>query len=128
MEQQEQSNQDKAKELAKSFFLPLPTTSNMPANQEYPTPLKGIHYFSRARIHQVFKTLSPFKAPGQDKIPNVVYMRCMDALIDHLFYIYRAILKLNTYHPRWLESVTLVLRKVRKTDYNVAKAYRLIVH
>lgn len=50
----------------------------------------------------------------------------MDALIDHLFYIYRAILELNTYHPRWLESVTLVLRKVGKTDYNVAKAYRPI--
>jgi ribonuclease HI len=85
-----------------------------------------MRFFSRARIRQVFKTLSPFKAPGQDKIPNVVYMRCIDALIDHLFFIYRAIFELNTYHPRWLESVTLVLRKIGKTDYNVAKAYRPI--
>ena len=98
----------------------------MPANQIYPAPLKDIQFFSRARIRQVFKTLSPFKAPGQDKIPNVVYMRCMEALIDHLFYIYRAIFDLNMYHPHWLESVTLVLRKVGKTDYNVAKAYRPI--
>ena len=74
----------------------------------------------------MFKTLSPFKALGQDKIPNVVYMRCMEVPIDHLFYIYRAILELNTYHLRWLESVTLVLRKVGKTDYNVTKAYQPI--
>ena len=47
----------------------------------------------------------------------------MKALIDHLFYIYRAILELNTYHLHWLESVMLVLRKVRKTDHNVTKAY-----
>jgi Reverse transcriptase (RNA-dependent DNA polymerase) len=121
-----EDNETKAKELAKSFFPPPPDTSSVPPNHEYPTPLKGIRFYSRARIQQVFKTFSPYKAPGQDKIPNVVYIKCMDALIDHLFFIYRAIFKLNTYHPRWLELLTLVLRKTGKTDYSIAKAYRPI--
>ena len=50
----------------------------------------------------------------------------MDALVDHLFFIYRAIFELNTYHPHWLELFTLVLRKIEKTDYNVAKVYHPI--
>jgi hypothetical protein len=112
--------------LAKSFFPPPPASSNVPINQVYPAPLKDINFFSRAHIRQVFKTLSPYKAPGQDKIPNVIYTKCMDALIDHIIFIYRAIFELNTYHPCWLESITLVLRKIVKTNYNIAKSYRPI--
>jgi len=121
-----EDNEAKAGELAKSFFPPPPASSSVLINQVYSMPLKGIKFFSRACIQQVFKTFSPYKAPGQDKIPNVVYMKCMDALIDHIFFIYRAIFELNTYHPRWLESLTLVLRKIGKTDYNIAKVYRPI--
>jgi len=46
--------------------------------------------------HQIFlqglyttsflKLSAPTKAPGQDKIPNVIYTKCMDALIDHIFF------------------------------------------
>jgi hypothetical protein len=50
----------------------------------------------------------------------------MDVLIVHLFFIYRAIFKLRTYHPRWRENTTLVLQTLGKTDYNIAKAYRPI--
>jgi hypothetical protein len=56
----------------------------------------------------------------------VVLIKCIDTLIDHIFYIYRAVFKLKVYHPAWLESLTLVLRKIGKTNYDVAKAYRPI--
>ena len=47
-------------------------------------------------------------------------------IIDHLFYIFRPILEHDIYHPQWLESTTLVLRKIGKPTYHVAKAYHLI--
>ena len=50
-------------------------------------------------------------------------MKCVDALIDHLFYIFRAVFELNIYHPRWLESITVVLRKISKSSYDLAKSY-----
>jgi hypothetical protein len=50
----------------------------------------------------------------------------MVALVDHLFFMYRAIFELNTYHPCWLELLTLVIRKIGKTDYNIAKVYHPI--
>jgi hypothetical protein len=109
-----EDNISKAKVLALLFFPPPPATSYVPPNQVYPLPLKGIHFFSRARICQVIRSLSPYKAPGPDKIPNIVLMKCVEALIDHLFYIYRAVLELNVYHPRWLELLTLVLSQNRQ--------------
>ena len=95
----------------------------VPPHQVYPTPLKGPQFFTRSRIRQVIQSLSPYKAPGPDKIPNVVLMKCVEALIDHLFYIFRAVFELSVYHPRWLKSTTLVLRKISKTAYDVAKVY-----
>jgi hypothetical protein len=53
-------------------------------------------------------------------------MKCIDVLIDHLFFIFRAVLELNVYHPSWLESIMLVLREISKTVYDVAKSYRPI--
>src|ERR1700720_1069262 len=50
-------------------------------------------------------------------------MKCVEALIDHLFYIFRAVFELSVYHPRWLKSTTLVLCKIGKTAYDMAKVY-----
>ena len=104
---------------------PLATLS-VPPHQEYPPPLKGPHFFSKSRIRQVNCSLSPYKAPGLDKIPNIVLMKCVDTLIDHLFFIFRAVFELTVYHPRWLESIMLVLQKIGKTSYDVAKSSRPI--
>ena len=121
-----EDNISKVNALSQSFFPPPPVSSSVPPGAIYPKPLKGIRFFSRARIRQVFKTLSPYKAPGQDGIPNVVLIKCIDALVDHIFFIYRAVFELKVYHPAWLESLTLVLRKIGKSSYDVAKAYRPI--
>ena len=121
-----ENNNQKVKVLAESFFPPPPETSHVPPHQVYPTPLKGPRFFSRSRIRQVIHTLSPYKAPGPDKIPNIVLMKCVDTLIDHLFFIFRAVFELTVYHPRWLKSITLVLRKIGKSSYDVAKSYHPI--
>jgi hypothetical protein len=55
-----------------------------------------------------------------------VLIKCCDVLIDHSFFIFRAVIEHNVYHPRWLESITPVLRKIGKSSYDVAKSYRPI--
>ena len=94
-----ESNPNEAAVLADSFFPPPPVRCQVPPNQTYPTPLEGPCFFSRSQICQVIHMLSPYKVPGPDKIPNVMLMKCVDALIDHLFYIFRAVFKLKVYHP-----------------------------
>ena len=72
------------------------------------------------------RTLKPYKAPRPDGIPNIILMKCIDVIIDHLFYIYRASLEFAFYYDYWLTSLTLVLRKPGKPAYDVAKTYRPI--
>ncbi|TFY73124.1 hypothetical protein EWM64_g10888 [Hericium alpestre] len=46
--------------------------------------------------------------------------------MNHLYYIYSALLCLNTYYGPWQESITVVLRKPGKPCYDLPKAYRPI--
>ncbi|KNZ79933.1 hypothetical protein J132_08591 [Termitomyces sp. J132] len=111
------TNEAKALALAESFFPPSPY---------YPKPLLGIQFFIHKHICEAVALLYPYKVPGPDRILNVVLKQCIDVLIDYLYFIFRAVFKLNVYHDSWLVSNTLVLCKLRKPSYKVAKAYQPI--
>ncbi|KNZ72486.1 hypothetical protein J132_02997 [Termitomyces sp. J132] len=116
------NNANKAGILAESFF-PLPPQSTSTPPTTYPKPLLGIKFFTHMRIHATIRKLPPFKAPGPDRVPNVVLKRCSNTLVDHLHYIFRAVMELEVYHKEWLVSTMLVLCKPGRPAYNVAKAY-----
>ena len=115
-------NSDKADALADSFFPPPPDTPIIP-NTVYPEPLKAKWIFSKKDICAAIKKLKVFKAPGKDGIQNIVLQKCVDTIINHLYYIYRAVLKLGEYPSCWLIILTIVLCKTGKMAYNVAKSY-----
>lgn len=118
-------NIDKAKALADTFFPPPPDDPEIPPFA-YPEPLKAKGIFSRTDIRNTIKKLKPYKAPGDDGIQNIVLQRCVETIINHLYYIFRAILELDEYPERWLIILTIVLRKAGKTNYNQAKSFRPI--
>ena len=70
--------------------------------------------------------LKPYKAPGPDRIPNVVLAKCSDILADRLLGIYLAMLKLNLQYKPWKCFTTVVLQKLGKLRYDLPKAYCLI--
>ena len=47
-------------------------------------------------------------------------------LINHLYFLFRAIFELNTYLDQWKESIMVVLRKPGKPSYEDPKAYQPI--
>ena len=96
--------------------------SSIPASV-YLKLLQARGNFTRSNIWNAIKRLKPNKAPGLDGIKNIVLKECIESLINNLYYIYRTILKLNTYPTHWLMSLTIVLRKPGKPAYDVAKAY-----
>ena len=119
------NNSDKAKALANAFFPPPPLQPIIP-DSVYLEPLKARGFFSRNNICNAVRKLKPYKAPGEDHIQNIVLQRCIEAIIDHLHYIFRAVLELDAYLSHWLIILTIVLRKARKTAYNMAKSYQPI--
>ena len=118
-------NSAKAKALTEAFFPPPPTELVL-SETAYPEPLKARGYFLHNNICKAIKKLKSYKVPGEDGIQNIVIQECIKTIIDHLYYIYRAVLELDTYYSRWLTILTIVLRKAGKTTYNVAKLNRPI--
>ena len=110
-------NQSKATLFAKMFFPPPPATTNIPQNYQYPTPLPDPPPITRCQIERQIRRLSPYKAYGPDEIPNIVLQRCLDLIIDYLYHIYSAIIKLGAYYNPWREFTTVVLRKPGKPNY-----------
>ena len=119
------TNEEKSKLLAKTFFPPRPQ-DDTPIHFAYPKPICDFDPISREQIRRQLKKLKPYKAPGPDGIPNIVLTKCANALVDRLYYIYRAILELEEYYEPWRTSITVVLRKPGKPRYDIPKAYRPI--
>ena len=61
-------------------------------------------YFSCQQIKQGVQLLKPLKAPGPDGIPNLILIESINILINHLFYIYRAVFDLDIYHVVTLDT------------------------
>ena len=120
------ANNDKSAALANALFPLPPPEPAIPATC-YPQPAdEYFHIFTREQIRLAATKLDAFKAPGPDGVPNVVLKKSIDALIDHIYFIFRAIFELETYPDEWKESITVVLRKPGKPSYEDPKAYRPI--
>ena len=119
------SNDEKSIALAESFFPPPPLHPSIP-HSAYPEPADFFSYFTRDHIKRVTRKLPAYKAPGPDGVPNVVLKESISVIINHLFFIFKAIFQLKVYPDEWRESITVVLRKPGKPAYDLPKAYRPI--
>ena len=99
----------------------------MPANFIYPQLIPDPPQITKLQIKNQVQRLSPYKAYGSNSIANMVLQRCLDLIILHLLHIFQATLKLGTYYGLWKESITVVLRKPGKPNYEISKAYRPII-
>jgi len=73
-------------------------------------------------IQKMIPKTHPHKAPGPDKIPNVVLRKSIDTISPILHNSLLIILTLSYYPKAWQTWSTIVLRKPGHTDYTVAKA------
>ena len=119
------TNEEKSGMLAKTFFPSRPIDDPL-IHFVYPKPICDFDPISSEQIKAQLAKLKPYKAPGPDGIPNIILTKCANALVDRLYYIYRAILELGIYYAPWKISTTVVLRKPGKPRYDNPKAYRPI--
>ncbi|KIJ47912.1 hypothetical protein M422DRAFT_163558, partial [Sphaerobolus stellatus SS14] len=118
----------KAEAFAEIFFPPRPLTlPNMPDDDlpPYRQPLP----FSMPRIHQLVKRIAmsrPFKAPGDDGIPNIVLQKASASISPRLHTCLLATIHLHYFPKAWRTWTTIVLRKPNRPDYSIPKAYRPI--
>jgi exonuclease III len=121
------TNEDKSQMLARAFFPKKPSETSQDTNEHpYPDPVCKTDCITREQIRRQLRKLKPYKAPGPDKIPNIVLSKCADIIVNRLYHIYIAILKKGIYFNPWKQFTTVVLRKPGKPKYDVPRAYRPI--
>jgi len=92
----------------------------------FPEEVAPLPRITREQINWRTHSLSPYKAPGPDGIPNIVLTKNINVIIDHLYYIYVATINLHSYYGLWKHWTMVVLRKPGKPRYDIAKAYHPI--
>ena len=120
------TNEEKALVFHRCFFPPKPPTTSVPDSPDYPPRVRYKFRLTKSRLHRQISKLRPFKAPGEDGIPNVVLKESADLLVPYLLQIFRAVFKLDVYSNSWCTWNTIVLRKLGKARYDMPKAYRPI--
>jgi len=121
------SDEDKHDAFTKIFFpsKPMEPLAYTGDNLPLPTPLG----FSTLTINLVCKTILQMhlhKAPGPDKIPNIVLQKTVHEIMPLLHNCLLTILTLRYYPKAWCTWMTIMLYKPAWLDYTTPKAYHPI--
>jgi hypothetical protein len=79
-----QDNARKSKILYETFFCPPSENDFVDPNYTYEPPICEFKLITNQQINHLIVKLSPFKAPGPNKISNIVFMKCTSLLIPFL--------------------------------------------
>ena len=109
------------------FFPPKPAalTPYHGNKGPFPQPL-GFTPLPVSLICKIILKTHPHKAPGLDKIPNIILHKTVHVIAPLLHNCLLTILRLNYYPKTWGTWTTIVLHKSRHPEYTAPKAYRLI--
>ena len=66
-----------------------------------PNPICKADPISRDQVTRVLKRLRLFKAPGPDRIPNIILTKCADLVESRLWYIFTIIIEKGWYYTPW---------------------------
>ncbi|EJD38238.1 hypothetical protein AURDEDRAFT_27356, partial [Auricularia subglabra TFB-10046 SS5] len=117
-------NEGKGRAFYECFFPKHPGNLDLPALDDDARDLGPMREITRAQIRRVVNRLAPYKAPGPDGIPNVVWKRCLETVLEWLFWIFKGSTDHGFYFDPWREFLTVVLRKPGRPSYTVPKAFR----
>ena len=120
------TNEDKANTFHRQFFPPKPTAINLPLIDPATRNFGEIRTITREQIRRAVGRLSPYKAPGNDGLPNAALKNTIDEIIDWLYWIFHGSTTHGFYYEPWKTFLTIVLRKPGKPDYRKANRFRPI--
>lgn len=119
---------DKAETLAKHFSetftpndtppLPIHTNILQISNAPLYNVPQRINYISPHEIWNIIKRLPNKKAPGHDKINNIIIKNLPPSAIAYINNIYNSILRTGYFPQNWKHSVVLPIAKPNKNRTN----------
>jgi Ribonuclease HI len=119
------------KEKAAAFqqaFFPIPPPADLSDIDRIKVNHQPIYFpeITHQEIIRAVKASPPNKAPGEDGLPNLLWHKLIEIppILDTILRIYNACVRIGTNPSHFQKSITVVLRKAGKRDYQLAKSYR----
>ena len=81
-------NKEKSSIFSQIFFPKRPIDNHVPPDPDYPHRVDYSFRLSMAQLHRCVARLSPYKATGEDGIPNVVIKESLDLIAEYLLEIF----------------------------------------
>ena len=111
------TNEEKSDHLINHFYPPPRLDFSLEEPMVYPPSSYPFTTIKEKEIEVATDGLSPFKAPGPNGIPNLVFKKFKKELIPHLLPLFRATFDLDFFPKQWKTARTVVLKKPNKPDY-----------
>lgn len=114
-------------ELLTQRFFPYPPEADLSdiPGSEYPRPI-NMPSINEVEVKRAIQATKPWKAAGTDNIPNGIYQMTSAFITPVLTKIYQACLLYGYCPEHFRKSITIVLRKANKANYEDPKSYRPI--
>lgn len=116
---------EQARELLATFFPPLPAVieEEGPRPQRAPVPMPCLSVEEVER--RVFAAQS-WKAPGDDGLPAIVWKQIWPVVKERVTILFQTSLDVGELPVQWRDAKIIPLKKPKKGNYTVAKAWRPI--
>jgi ribonuclease HI len=114
-----------SKELISQFFSQTAQVEEHNVQTRIPAPLRW-EEISNEEIHAAVIRAAPYKAPGPDGLPAIVWKMLWPEVGDHVTALFRASIQTGHFPRPWRSARILPLKKPDKGNYKLAKAYRPI--
>ena len=121
-----EQDQEKAQTLLRTFFPSTPDGWSTTTEDEHTPVIQDNPDLTTGEIEEAIRQVKPWKAPGVDGLPSVVWKATWPVLKEWIHAIFQASIKLGVVPAAWKIARILPLRKPNKADYTVPKAYRPI--
>ena len=118
------TDQEISEELLSQFFSQTADVPELPqAREGRQHPWEEI---TKEEVRDAVFRAKPFKAPGPDGLPPVVWQKLWPEVGDHVHVLLQASVRESYLPEQWKVARIVPLRKPGKPDYTLAKAYRPI--
>jgi hypothetical protein len=116
---------EQAEELLTTFFPPLPSAIDDEGARPQRDPV-AMPSITLEEVERQLHAAKPWKAPGEDGLPAIVWKQTWPAVKHHVLALFRQSLEEGTLPSQWRHAKIIPLKKPDKDDYTVAKAWRPI--
>jgi ribonuclease HI len=116
---------EQAQELLAAFFPPLPATITDEGQRPQRAPVH-LPDLTMEEVEQKVLSAKPWKAPGEDGLPAMVWRQLWPVVKDRVFHLFQTSLREGDIPSQWRNAKIIPLKKPGKSDYTLAKSWRPI--